>query len=212
MPITGKKDGQMVQQGWSSQSFSSNVEESVGVAPWGSPLLLAPAGATAVTFDRSLMGSPSFPANSHSTLYVRALAIPGGTPVNNISFVTGGTIIQIGGSHGWYCLLDQNRVVQAVTLDQTGATTWSPANTKITLPVSSYVTTYTGLYYVGFCTTSTTEPSFFASAAYSTVPSIIPPILMGSITTGYTTTPPAVGTTLGTVGGNAFFNYLAWTS
>lgn len=174
-------------------------------------LYMAPAGATAETFSRIYAYTVAYPAVTSGTLYLRAIPIPKGVTVSNLTFMTG-SAAEAGGSHGWYCLLDSGLVVRAVTADQTAAAKWGATFTPYTLPVSSaYTTTYGGLFYIGVCITATTMPAFLAGAGTQSSLTNLAPILMGSSSTGQST-PPAAGTTMGALAGSAAFDFYAYTS
>ena len=196
------------------------VSDSSGDLSWQSVTALtganvslcgAPSGATGVTFDRAMAAATSAPANAGGTLYVRAIALPSGIAVNNITFIVDSTV-QVTGTHGWYVLLDSSRVVRAVSADQT-STVWGTASTPVTLPVSgpAYTTTYSGLYYAGFCTVSATNPVFMGGVTTSSIFTNLPPVLMGTSGTGLST-PPALGATMTAITGHASYNFLDWTS
>jgi hypothetical protein len=176
------------------------------------PLALEPAGATGVTMPRRDVTSSALTAAS-GTVYLRGIYLDQGITVSNLNFVTG-TTAKGGGSHGWYVLCDQNRVVRAVSADQTdAAATWGTASTTQTLSVtaSTYVTAYSGLYYAGFCVAASTMPTFCGAASTAAGIAGITPVLSGSSSTAQTT-PPAAGSTLATITATAGSNFYAWTS
>lgn len=174
-------------------------------------LALAPSGATAETFNRGYAGAVTYPGLTSGTLYVRAIQIPAGVTVSNLTFMVGGTA-EAGGSHGWYALLDSSMTVRAVTADQTAAAKWGATFTTYTLPVASaYETTYSGLYYVGVCVVASTMPAFVAGPGGLSPLTTLAPDLMGSSSTGLST-PPSTGTAMASISGSAAFDFYAYTS
>ena len=158
----------------------------------GLSLLVAPAGATGETIPFRQAYSDSGALVS-GTLYCASVPLPSGTVVSNLTFVIGNTA-EAGGTHGAYLLLDNTRTVRAVSADQVGATTWSPANVPLTLPMAApFTTTYTGRYYVCVYVTATTPPSFAGANTILAGVSGLAGILVGTSNTALTT-PPTVGT------------------
>lgn len=159
------------------------------------------------------------------TIYLVAVYIACGTPVTNISFLTGTGTLKTGGTHGWYVLVDNNGVIRAVSADQTdAATTWGTASTVYTLPVltstsSVYTTTYSGIWRLGIMVANSggTQPNLVATAATAAgVSSTIGPALAGPCTggtgTSQTTPPAADGTVTLTVGSDGSKNFIAWVT
>jgi hypothetical protein len=158
------------------------------------------------------------------TVYLVSYYLPANTTITAISFETGTTTLKTGGTHGWYVLCDQNRVVRAVSADQTDDhTTWGVASTVYTLNVTTdgstkFVTTYGGLYYLGImvANTSGTQPNLIATATAGTgvAGSTIGPSMCGASTTTGQTTPPAGdgSVTIGTVSGDAARNWICWVT
>jgi len=173
---------------------------------------LAPAAATAETFDRQFASAYLSGLTSGLT-YVSAIPLPAGLAVSNITLMVGGlawTTINV--THGWYALLDSARVVRAVTADQTSGN-WGSTFTPVTLAVGTpYTTTYSGLHYIVFCATFTGSSGEFSAlpGALGAV-STLTPDLQG--TSSSLSTPPTTGTTLaaiatgGTTGADRFYAY-----
>lgn len=175
-------------------------------------LYSAPAGATGETFPRRFTTGVSNPLTT-GTLYVTAIGLPAGLPVSNLTMMVN-TTAKGGGSHGWYVLLDSNRIVRAVTADQTDASTvWGTVSTTVTLSVaaSAYTTTYSGLYYAGVMVAAGTTPTFSTSVNQAGGITTIPPILTG-FSSAAQTTPPALGATMATITPSAGFNFYTYTS
>lgn len=154
----------------------------------------APGAVAAETFPRTYSsGSQQLAASG--TLYVMGITLPQYLTVSAITMATKATAAA-GLTHGWYVLLDGGLVVRGVTADQTSST-WTAAQTAYPLSLGTpYVTTYTGLYYVGLCVTATTQPAMCTTGGLSQALAAISPILCGSVSTGYSATPPAVSTAL----------------
>lgn len=182
-------------------------------------LFLAPTGATGETAPRREITTVSSASLSSGDVYVNAIALAAGTPVNNISLVTGPTQFPTAVSHGWYCLCDNGFTVRSVSLDQTAGTTWTATATTYTLSMtaSSYVTTYTGLYYVGVmvAVASGSMPTFCASGGFETgFQAATSPVMAGIAGTGKTTA-PTIGTALAAPAGGNIANsnlFYAYTS
>jgi hypothetical protein len=161
----------------------------------------APGATVAETFPRAY-STGSQQLGTSGTLFVMGVSLPQYLTVTAITMATKTTAAATL-THGWYVLLDQNLVVRGVTADQTSAT-WTVANTSYPLNLTvPYVTTYTGLYYLGLAVTATTQPAMVTSGALSSALTALTPILCGNVTTGYSATPPAVTTALSGLTANA---------
>lgn len=145
------------------------------------------------------------PAMTSGTLYVMAFGMSAGTKISAATVFTN-TTAKAGGSHGWYCVLDLNRKVVAVTADQTDpATVWGAASTGYPLSFAApAIAQYSGVYYFGIMVAATTMPTFASGVTVASGLSIAtgissPYVLAGPSSTGQTT-PPSVGTTMGAIG------------
>jgi len=157
----------------------------------------APSGALAETFPRLHATTAVTPASG--TLMVRMISLSAGLPVTSATFVTNAAV-KTGGTHGWYVLMDLNRVVLAVTADQTDpATVWGAANTPY--PISfgaAFTPVYDGEYLLGVMVAESagTMPSFAAAASpASGINGTLTPVMAGTSSTGQTT-PPALAATM----------------
>lgn len=169
-----------------------------GQNPWQ-----APGGIVAETAPR-ILASGSQQLGVSGTLYFCGVSLPQFTTVSTITMATKATAAATL-THGWYALLDQNYVVRAVTADQTSGT-WTVANTVYPLNVTAaYVTTYTGLYFIAVNVSATTLPALVTAAATASALAALAPILCGSLSTGYSATPPAVTTVLSGPTANASY-------
>jgi hypothetical protein len=174
-------------------------------------LYIAPAAATGETFPR-VQATTYLSGLTSGLVYVSAIPLPAGMPVNNITLMVGSAAWTASTvTHGWYALLDSGLVVRAVSADQTSGN-WTTVNTTVPLPVtaSGYTTTYGGLYYIAFCATFTGTSGEFPAAPLS-IGGLggLTPMLCGTSSSGLTI-PPATGTTLGAlsyVGGDHFYAY-----
>lgn len=168
-----------------------------------------PAAAQAETYPRILATSAQ--ALTSGTLTVCSIALPQYMTLSAIAMSTKGTG-KTGGTHGWYVLLDQNRVVRMVTADQTdAATVWGTTNTLYSLSTNSYTTTYTGLYYLGIMVAASSPPNIVTCGGGTGGVANASPVLAGTSSTGQTT-PPTVGTTMGALTGvvtNTLYGYVA---
>lgn len=158
-----------------------------------------PTGFLAETYPRQFATAGGGPASG--TLAVRLISLRAGQLVSNIGFYTNANV-KTGGVHGWYVLMDLNRKVLAVTADKTDAsTTWGVASTKYPIAVvAPYTVPNDGDYYIGVmvANTSGTQPNFAVSANPASIMNGDTPILAGTSSTGQTT-PPSLGTTMGTI-------------
>ena len=177
-------------------------------------LYLAPSGATGEAFPRA-QATTYIGTLTSEQVYVSAIPLPKGLPVNNISMQIGGTAFTtVDVTHGWYALTDSSRIVRAVAADQTSGN-WGTTFTTFTLPVTSggtYTTTYGGLYYVALCITFTGTSGEFSGGppAVGGVTGVAP-ILQGTSSASQTT-PPGLGGTIGTITNVAGDRFYAWTT
>lgn len=163
-----------------------------GAAPIPAPYL-APTGASYETFPRNGYSATSGAPGS-GQMFLVAIALPVGFSVGRIAFTTGSPGATTP-THWWFGLYDQNRVQLATTADQT-TTAWGaqtvkslPIATTAAGPASTYVTTYTGLHYLGYLMTATSTPGLACSSLAQGV-NAAAPILCGTSSTAQTT-PPA---------------------
>ncbi len=175
----------------------------LSVAGTGQNGWTAPGAVTAETFPR--IYSAGSQALTSGVLAVTGISLPQYLTVSDITMATKGAAAN-GVTHGWYALLDSGLVVRAVTADQTTGTQWGSLNTAYTYPLATpYTTTYTGLYYVGVNVTAGTAPTMVTASAMAAGLVSVAPVLCGTVSTGYSATPPAVTTTLSGLGGNSNF-------
>lgn len=180
-----------------------------------SPLYAAPSGALGETMGRLRASVASQVITTSGTIYLTAIVLPAGLTISNISMITG-TVVKTGGTHGWYVLCDSNLVVRDATADQTDAATkWGVASTEYKLATTArYVTTYTGLYYVGIMVANSggTQPSLLAAVSGATGIGLTPK-LSGISSVGQTTPPATDGSvTLTAITNDASRSYYAYVS
>lgn len=145
----------------------------------------APAGGVYETMPRWICGTNSTALTS-GTVYLTAIWLPKGLTVTSISFLNGATAI-VAGTHQQFGLYDSSRARLAVTNDDT-STAWA-ANSVKTLNLSApFVTTYAGLYYIGYIVTAATPPTPMSRIGDAGA-NAVPPILVGSADTGVTALP-----------------------
>lgn len=103
---------------------------------------------------------------STGVMNVTSIYLTAGQTISNINFVSGSTA-EGTGTHLLFCLYDDGRSSTTVnqlallgqTADQTGAAALA-ANTNLGLAlITPYITTYSGIYYVGFICAATTMPT-----------------------------------------------------
>jgi hypothetical protein len=146
-----------------------------------------------------------------NTLFVMGVGLPQYLTVSTMTMVTkataAGTL-----THGWYVLLDSSLVVRAVTADQTSST-WTATQTAYALNfTAAYTTTYTGLYYIGINVSAGTLPAMVTGQATASALAALAPVLCGSVSTGYSATPPAVTTALSGLAANSNYTLYAGLS
>ncbi len=175
---------------------------------------LDPPGTLARTIPTDLISSGALASlTTGGQVGVRAIALPAGVDVNNVTFLTGSTAAS-GPTHLWVALCDVNLNVLGVSADQLTAAV--PANTYTKLALGSPVgTLYTGVYYIAIsASASTTAPTL----AGFTVGGAAAGGTGGGVTrfgsAGTQATPPAVGAQLnsGTISGSGSMNFAAWLS
>lgn len=184
-------------------------------------LLIAPTGATGETCPRSVATGSSSASLVSGSVYVRAIGLRAGTPVNTITLfnAAGNVVTQASLTHGWYALLDSTLHVLAVSADQINVAWFTAINTPYPLAVlgsgaSTYITTYTGCYFIAesASVSSGAMPQPATSGSVSTGVATASPVLYG--TAGSQAAPPSVGAQLasGAVTLSASNIFYAYTS
>lgn len=177
----------------------------------GSQLPVAPSGATGETLPRSVGAESVTIATVSGTVYMQAIYLPANTVVNDITTVVGSTASSNDITINWAALCNSSRVVLAVSANATAQLT--PAGFNNTLAMgTAFTTTYSGLYYIAYTVgATTTQPTLCGNTAAGTELNKIAPVLCGTSSTAGTSTPPAVGATLGAITATAN-NIYAFTS
>lgn len=139
-------------------------------------------------------GTNGAPTSGQLMLY--AIALPTNLTIGHLGFLIAAAAS--GPTHWWFGLFDSNRVALAFTADQTstacGAAVQSLAIATIASGASStFTTTYTGLYYIGFMMTASTTVAGIGFSSVGTIQGAIgglaTPVLAGACDTSKTTVP-----------------------
>jgi hypothetical protein len=177
----------------------------------GSSLAIGPSGATGETIPRAVGAESVTIATASGTVYMQAIYLPKNTVVSDITTVVGTTASSNDVTINWAALCDSTRKVLAVSANATAQLTPSGVNNTLAMG-TAFTTTYSGLYYVAYTVgATTTQPTLCGNTAAGTELNKIVPILCGTSSTSGTSTPPAVGATLGAITATAN-NIYAFTS
>jgi hypothetical protein len=188
--------------GTSKKLTVTQVQTLITQVPDAADRAMAAGGGYETASRRSLALQAPATVPASGTLYMVALYIPAGFSVGHITFVASGTAAGTP-THWWYGLYDSSRVQLAVTADQltTAYPAWQPNTLAIYKTAagvqSTFVTTYSGLHYIGFMMTASTVATNWGGALGGSS-SGIAPILAGTSDTGQTT-PPAFAHTAGAI-------------
>jgi hypothetical protein len=158
----------------------------------------ASAGAVCETSHRYTIAGTAAPASG--TLVVMSVSMAAGQSIGHIGWCTGSQAA-VNPVHWWACLLDSTFTLRAHTADQLTAP--MPASTWQLLPVvTPYVSTYTGVYYLGImvATSAGTQPSILAPT-FSPIIQLItgannPGPILGGPSTASLTAPGTDGSTV----------------
>lgn len=155
---------------------------------------LAPTSSIGESIDRGIGMVNSVTAMTSGQLLVVAIDLPAHRTINSIAFMSG-SAAAVNPTHQWFVIADSALNVLGKTADDTSAA-WA-ANTQKPLALATpFVTTYTGLYYVGVLVTATTTmPNFYGVLHSNQNANAVPPIRAASSTTGLTD-PASLGPTL----------------
>lgn len=160
---------------------------SLGRAISGAQDALKRAGAIAETFSRAGATTGNVAGMLSGRLFLCALQLPANEPITSITFMSGGTALS-GGTHQWFGLFDDALNALAFTSDDTSAS-WNSSTEKTLALSSPFITTYSGLYYIGVMVTATTVPNLMGVASGGSANTGLAPILTGTSTTGQTGVP-----------------------
>jgi hypothetical protein len=154
------------------------------------------ANVLAQTFPRTLVSSSTLTAPTSGALRLDAIWLPAGMLVTSIGYFAGTTAADTP-LNQWFALYDKLKVLRGVTADDT-TVAWAANATKKLALATAYRTTYSGLYYVGFCVVATAVPTLAGVAGIETGPRDIGFKSGGLADTSLTTpaTAPATATTI----------------
>jgi hypothetical protein len=144
-----------------------------------------PNGALGITIPDRGAPSNSSPLSS-GRLCLQAIALEAGATITNIvwmSATTAGSAM----TNQWFGLFDNNRNALRLTADQTSGA-WGANTAKSVALTSTFVTTYSGLHYIGVCVVGT-PPTLMGLTPSNSAAIAVPPIVSGFSTTGLTTPP-----------------------
>lgn len=134
-----------------------------------------------------------------------------GTPVNEIHFVSSTTACTTV-LNAWACIFDDSGTILAVSNDRGTGNININTDIVFTLPSTYIPTAFATRYGLGLMVKATsTMPTWegVATSASNTKLASLPPIV-GGVSATISSTPPSVGSSIGTItGGNAFYGYLA---
>ncbi len=138
-------------------------------------------------------------------LTLAAVHLQAGETISSISWHSATTALA-SGTNQWFGLFDSSRVALRLTNDDTSGAWVANAGKTLSL-TSPFVTTYTGIHYIGIMVAATTVPSLFAFSGNATIQAIAP-ATAGTADTGLTT-PPSLPFTAAalTVGGAIPFGW-----
>lgn len=159
-------------------------------------LATAPSGALAETFSRRFVVTNSAILSS-GRLSMVAVALPQGTTVSSITFLSSTTALNTG-TNQWFALYNSDRTLIGQTADDT-STAWASSSLKTLSFASPVTTTRSGLHYLGIMVAASTPPSL-AAGTPSVLTNTFPPILFGYADTGLTDTAPATAAALAAQG------------
>lgn len=166
---------------------------------------LGPTDSLAENFSRlrDMSGSPG----TSGTLRMVAFWLPAGLTVTSIGVVCG-TTGEAGGSHAWAALYDSARALLRQSTNETGAAAVAGSSAHDFTLTSTFVTTYSGLHYVGVNVVASTMPSLFSLSAGNAILLGVAPILAGNTSdTGLTSTAPSNAGTI-TAAATPFYCYV----
>jgi hypothetical protein len=156
-----------------------------------------PTGTVAETMPRTgpLIAAASL---TSGTLRLTGCYLKAGNTVTNIGFMTATGLTTP--TNWWFGLYDSARTGLRLTADQT-STAWGNNAAMVVALTAPFVTTYTGLHYIGILIAAGAAGTHFGVQPTNTGPQAQAPLLSGQSTTGLTA-PPAPGAA-GGVGGTA---------
>jgi hypothetical protein len=157
-----------------------------------------PSGALGQTYPRG-GGGANVATLSTGRLHMVGIQLPTGTTVTNVVFMSGTTATS-GPTNQWFGLFDQNRVALRLTADALTAA-WAANAVKSLALTAPFVTTYTGLHYLGLMVAAGTVPTLTGMAS-TAQQNAVAPIAAGTSNTGQTS-PPGLPFTANAITGSA---------
>ena len=160
---------------------------------------LKPTAALYETFPRS--GSTTGPVVATLTtgkMILQAIHLPVDTTVTNIVFVSS-NVAAVSPTNWWFALYDSARALLRQTADQT-TTAWGASTIKTVALTSPFVTTYSGLHYIGESMVASTVNNLIGLSASQTLGGLAPVLFGATSDTGLTTTAPATAGAITTTG------------
>lgn len=158
---------------------------------------LEPTGTKAASVDGRMSSSGTSTAATSGTVVAFAIPIESGLLISNLTLTS--IAAEATGTHAWVGVADSTGKILGISADNTGAAYYAANTVTTTALAAPFTTTATGLYYGFVCVVGGTIPTFAAAPAFAHVAiSTVPPIVCGTALSGQTT-PPAVGTSLGTI-------------
>jgi hypothetical protein len=166
------------------------------------------------TIPPSSVGTATEAALTSGTITLYPLEIATGLSVGHLVFISGTTAAS-NPTNWWFCLCNASLGLLAITADQT-TTAWA-ASTLKSLAIatiasgsaSTFITTYTGTYYIGIMVKATTVPTLqgWTPAATTLLTTAASGVIGGKSSTTSLTTPSGFPTTYGAITNSAFYVY-----
>jgi hypothetical protein len=185
---TGADAAARLARGTPGQSLIPNATTLTWISDPRQGSNLSPTGALFENMSRTVPMAGS--ATASGTLRMTSIWLPAGLTVTNIVIVNGATA-EAGGSNAWAALFDSSRNLLRQSTSETGAGAIAASVIHTFALSSTFVTTYSGLHYVGVNVVASTMPSIFAVTVLVATYTGLAPILCGNTTdTGLTGTAP----------------------
>lgn len=167
-----------------------------------------PTGAIADTMDRRYALSNTLAALSTGRLSMTAIGLETGVTITSITVVSG-TTAAVTPTNQIFGLYDSSRNLLRATSNNT-TTAWGASTARTLNLTSTYLTTSSGLYYIGCMVTAGTVPTLqgSSSASSSLLGNAVTPIMSGTSSTGLTTSLPNPAAAL-TSSGIQFYAYVS---
>ena len=184
--------------GWQTFTESGQLLVAQGVNPnwYNNQKVLT--GALYETIDRDMCDEVNSAVLSSGRLSLQAIWLPAGTNINSISFWSATTALATG-TNQLFGLYDLNLNLLRSSVNDT-STAWAANSRKTLALTSSFVTTYTGIHYLGIMVAATTVPTLKGNTAKTGGQlNAGAPSMGGTSNTGLTTALPDTANAPGTV-------------